>query len=137
MFTDTVVWVSVCLLICLFMAQRLGTDKVGSAFAPIICIWFAFIASIGIHNFIKYDPTIFRALNPQYIVDYFSRNKKDAWMSLGGIILAATGYSFVHIIYFVLLLSATVKSRLSLYMQMQDLKHCLLMLDISVFVPYV
>ncbi|CAM8894399.1 unnamed protein product [Rhodiola kirilowii] len=88
---DSVVWVSVGILICLFMAQRLGTDKVGYAFAPIICIWFASISSIGIYNFIKYDPSVFKALNPQYIVEYFRRNKKEAWMSLGGVILAATG----------------------------------------------
>uniref|UniRef100_A0A7N0TTH4 Potassium transporter n=1 Tax=Kalanchoe fedtschenkoi TaxID=63787 RepID=A0A7N0TTH4_KALFE len=87
---DAVVWVSVGILICLFMVQRLGTDKVGFAFAPIICIWFASISSIGVYNFLKHDPTVFKALNPQYIVDYFRRNKKDAWKSLGGIILAAS-----------------------------------------------
>ncbi|KAM1697208.1 potassium transporter 5-like [Malus sylvestris] len=88
---DWVVLISVAILIGLFMVQRFGTDKVGYSFAPIICIWFIMIAGIGVYNFIKFDPTVVKALNPQYIVDYFRRNKKDAWISLGGIALAITG----------------------------------------------
>ncbi|KAL4305224.1 hypothetical protein HN51_039226 [Arachis hypogaea] len=88
---DVVVLISVAILVCLFMAQRFGTDKVGYTFAPIICIWFAFIAGIGLYNFIKYDPSVIKAVNPKYIVDYFIRNKKDAWISLGGVVLAITG----------------------------------------------
>ncbi|KAL6217265.1 hypothetical protein ACLB2K_010482 [Fragaria x ananassa] len=88
---DMIVWISVCILVCLFMAQRFGTDKVGYSFAPIICVWFTLIGGIGVYNFFKYDPTVLKALNPQYIVDYFKRNKGDAWISLGGIVLAITG----------------------------------------------
>ncbi|KAL4368054.1 hypothetical protein GQ457_05G002310 [Hibiscus cannabinus] len=88
---DTIVWTSVAILVCLFMVQRFGTDKVGYTFAPIICIWFAFIGGIGVYNFVKFDPTVVKAINPTYIVDYFKRNKKDAWISLGGVVLAITG----------------------------------------------
>ncbi|KAL6960249.1 hypothetical protein U1Q18_044236 [Sarracenia purpurea var. burkii] len=88
---DRVVWVSAAILVCLFVAQRFGTDKVGYSFAPIICIWFLFNASIGVYNFAKYDTTVVKAVNPKYIVDYFRRNKKDAWISLGGVVLAITG----------------------------------------------
>ncbi|XP_040363753.1 potassium transporter 5 isoform X2 [Rosa chinensis] len=88
---DMVVWISVGILVCLFMVQRFGTDKVGYSFAPIICVWFTFIGGIGVYNFFKYDPTVLKALNPRYIVDYFRRNKEDAWISLGGIVLAITG----------------------------------------------
>ncbi|RWR76531.1 potassium transporter 5 [Cinnamomum micranthum f. kanehirae] len=86
-----VVWVSVGILICLFVVQRFGTDKVGYSFAPIITIWFLFIGGIGIFNFVNYDPSVAKAFNPKYIIDYFRRNKKDAWISLGGIVLAITG----------------------------------------------
>ncbi|CAK7348266.1 unnamed protein product [Dovyalis caffra] len=88
---DRVVWISVAILVCLFMVQRFGTDKVGYSFAPIICVWFSFIGGIGVYNFFKYDPAVVKALNPFYIVDYFRRNKKDAWISLGGVVLAITG----------------------------------------------
>ncbi|KAK4559171.1 hypothetical protein RGQ29_008426 [Quercus rubra] len=88
---DMIVWISVAILIFLFMLQRFGTDKVGYTFAPIICVWFAFIGGIGLFNFIKFDPTVVKAIKPQYIVQYFQRNKKEAWVSLGGIVLAITG----------------------------------------------
>uniref|UniRef100_A0A7N2N3J0 K+ potassium transporter integral membrane domain-containing protein n=1 Tax=Quercus lobata TaxID=97700 RepID=A0A7N2N3J0_QUELO len=85
-----IVWISVAILVFLFTVQRFGTDKVGYTFAPIICIWFAFIGGIGIFNFIKFDPTVIKALNPQYIIEYFTRNKKESWIPLGGIVLAIT-----------------------------------------------
>ncbi|CAI8615071.1 unnamed protein product [Vicia faba] len=88
---DQIVWISVAILIGLFMVQRFGTDKVGYSFAPIICIWFALIAGIGMYNFIKHDTSVIKALNPKYIVDYFIRNKKHAWISLGGVVLCTTG----------------------------------------------
>lgn len=90
--TDTtVMWISVVILVVLFQIQRFGTDKVGYTFAPIITLWFAFIACIGIYNFVKYDPGVISALNPWNIVLYFKRNKEDAWISLGGVILCLTG----------------------------------------------
>lgn len=88
---DMIVWISVAILVCLFVAQRFGTDKVGYTFAPIICVWFTMIGGIGLYNYFKFDPTVIKALNPLYIVDYFRRNKEEAWISLGGIVLAITG----------------------------------------------
>ncbi|KAJ8766283.1 hypothetical protein K2173_022342 [Erythroxylum novogranatense] len=88
---DAIMWISVVILIFLFQIQRFGTDKVGYAFAPILLIWFAFLACIGIYNFFRYDPDVIKALNPWYIVMYFKRNKKDGWISLGGVILCLTG----------------------------------------------
>ncbi|PRQ50776.1 putative potassium transporter [Rosa chinensis] len=89
--SDMIVWISVAILIVLFIIQRFGTDKVGYSFAPILCIWFLFIGVIGMYNFIKFDPMVIKAINPRYIVDYFIRNKKEAWISLGGVILCITG----------------------------------------------
>ncbi|KAL2926628.1 Potassium transporter 5 [Bienertia sinuspersici] len=86
-----VVWISVGILILLFSAQRFGTDKVGYTFAPIVSTWFLFNAGIGVYNFITNDPTVIKAINPWYIVQYFQRNGKDAWISLGGVFLCVTG----------------------------------------------
>lgn len=88
---STIMWISVVILILLFQLQRFGTDKVGKIFAPVLLLWFAFIAFIGMHNFVKYDPGVIKALNPYYIEQYFNKNKKDAWISLGGILLCLTG----------------------------------------------
>ncbi|RVX20640.1 Potassium transporter 5 [Vitis vinifera] len=67
----------VVILVCLFMVQRFGTDKVGYSFAPIICVWFALISGIGVYNFIKFDPTVVKAINPSTssITSEGTRNK--------------------------------------------------------------
>ncbi|XP_006647253.1 potassium transporter 19 [Oryza brachyantha] len=86
-----VVWISVAILILLFSVQQFGTDKVGYSFAPVISVWFILIAGIGMYNLAVHELTILRAFNPMYIVDYFRRNGKDAWVSLGGVVLCITG----------------------------------------------
>ncbi|XP_047337151.1 potassium transporter 5-like [Impatiens glandulifera] len=86
-----IVWVSAGILIVLFSVQRFGTDKVGYTFAPIICIWLFFNASIGFYNFFHHDTSVIKAINPWYIFKYFQRNKKAAWISLGGVVLSTTG----------------------------------------------
>ncbi|VAI53920.1 unnamed protein product [Triticum turgidum subsp. durum] len=86
-----VVWISVAILFLLFSVQRFGTDKVGYSFAPIILVWFVLIASIGAYNLAAHDATVLRALNPMYIVEYVRRNGKQAWLSLGGVVLCTTG----------------------------------------------
>ncbi|XP_074353885.1 potassium transporter 5-like, partial [Apium graveolens] len=88
---DMIVWMSVAVLVVLFIVQRFGTGKVGYTFAPILLIWFFFIAFTGLYNFIKYDPSVIKALNPMYIIYYFKRDKKQAWISLGGTVLSITG----------------------------------------------
>ncbi|KAG6624932.1 potassium transporter 20-like isoform X2 [Carya illinoinensis] len=87
---NMIMWISVGILIALFQIQRFGTDKIGYSFAPILTIWFLSIGSVGLYNFFKYDPEVIKAINPMYIIQYFKRNKKDAWISLGGVILCLT-----------------------------------------------
>lgn len=71
--------------------QRFGTDKVGFSFAPILTVWFILIGATGIYNLFKYDVGVLRAVNPKYIVEFFQRDGKKAWMSLGGVFLCISG----------------------------------------------
>ncbi|KAL5731353.1 hypothetical protein ACHQM5_004091 [Ranunculus cassubicifolius] len=90
--TDTaIMWISVVILVVIFQVQRFGTDKIGYSFAPIISLWFIAIGLIGFYNFFKYDPGVIKAINPMYIVRYFIKRKKNAWISLGGVVLCLTG----------------------------------------------
>ncbi|XP_021284148.1 potassium transporter 5 [Herrania umbratica] len=88
---DAVVGISVVILIILFSVQRFGTDRVGYSFAPIICLWFAFLSGIGLYNLFTYGWGVLRAFNPFYIVQYFKRRGKHGWVSLGGVVLCITG----------------------------------------------
>lgn len=90
-YADTVVGVSVAILIVLFAFQRFGTDKVGFSFAPIILVWFTFLTGIGLFNLFKHDITVLKALNPLYIIYYFKRTGRKGWISLGGVFLCITG----------------------------------------------
>ncbi|TVU40112.1 hypothetical protein EJB05_13562 [Eragrostis curvula] len=89
--TDQIVWITVAILVLLFSVQRFGTDKVGYLFAPVILLWLLLIGGVGVYNLVKHDITVLRAFNPKYIVDYFRRNGKDGWVSLGGVLLCFTG----------------------------------------------
>lgn len=88
---NTIMWISVGILIILFQVQRFGTDKIGYSFASVLTIWFLFIGTIGMYNFVKHDPGVIEVVNPMYIVEYLTRNKKNAQISLGGVILCLTG----------------------------------------------
>ncbi|KAK1259170.1 Potassium transporter 26 [Acorus gramineus] len=88
---NDVVLLSVVILAILFLFQRFGTSKVSFSFSPIMLLWFTFTSSIGLHNIIKYYPTVFKALSPHYIFVFFSRNHKRGWEFLGAIALCITG----------------------------------------------
>ncbi|KAG0459836.1 hypothetical protein HPP92_022964 [Vanilla planifolia] len=88
---DVVAVISVVILIVLFSIQRFGTDKVGYTFAPVILVWFLLIGTIGVFNIFRHDGSVVKAFNPIYIVSYFKRDPKAAWISLGGVVLCMTG----------------------------------------------
>jgi len=58
---STIAGISMAVLALLFLAQPLGTHRIGSFYAPIMLIWFAFNAIVGIHNIHVYYPGIFKA----------------------------------------------------------------------------
>ena len=91
-FSDAAVGITIVILILLFSVQRFGTHKMGFSFTPIILVWFFFIGGIGLYNLFKYDTGVLRAFYPKYIFDYFKRNGRDAWLSLGGAFLCITGH---------------------------------------------
>ncbi|XP_010943975.1 potassium transporter 7 isoform X1 [Elaeis guineensis] len=97
-----VVMISVAFLIVLFSVQRFGTSKVGLAVGPALFIWFCSLGGIGIYNLLKYGTKVLRAFNPVYIYQFFKRNPTQAWMSLGGCLLCATGSEamFADLCYF-------------------------------------
>ncbi|KAH8954659.1 hypothetical protein BDL97_08G091400 [Sphagnum fallax] len=68
-----------------------GTNRVAFMFAPIVIAWLFCISTIGVYNIIYYDPTIFRALSPFYMYNFFKKCGIDGWISLGGILLCITG----------------------------------------------
>lgn len=97
-----VVMITVAFLIILFSLQRFGTSKVGLVVGPALFIWFCCLAGIGIYNIRIYGSEVLRAFNPVHMYYYFERNPTQAWMSLGGCLLCATGSEamFADLCYF-------------------------------------
>ncbi|CAL9207072.1 unnamed protein product [Musa hybrid cultivar] len=83
--------ISCVVLVGLFTLQHKGTQRVAFIFAPVVIIWLLCIAAIGLYNTIYWNPRIFHALSPHYIVKFFEHTGKDGWISLGGILLSITG----------------------------------------------
>ena len=83
--------IAIVIIILLFMAQQFGTGVVGSAFSPVILIWFIFNTVIGLYNIITYRPDIFKAFGPNYWFAFFLRNGRGGWDKLGGVVLCVTG----------------------------------------------
>ncbi len=77
-------------LITLFWFQKKGTASIGALFGPIMCIWFATLAFLGILN-ILHEPSVLHALNPMHAISFIMDHKKGAFLSLGGVVLALTG----------------------------------------------
>ncbi|XP_047965619.1 potassium transporter 26-like [Salvia hispanica] len=88
---EHVVWISVILLVILFLFQSYGTSKVSFLFSPIMLIWFATNVSIGVYNIINYNPSILKAISPHYIVKFLMANTKTAYDLLGTVFLSITG----------------------------------------------
>jgi KUP system potassium uptake protein len=77
-------------LFVLFILQHRGTAKIGNVFGPIMIVWFAAIAILGLLEIVKY-PQILRALNPAYAVHFFVQNGFHGIVVLGSVVLCITG----------------------------------------------
>ncbi|CAD5170196.1 unnamed protein product [Musa acuminata subsp. malaccensis] len=86
-----VVLVACLVLVGLFSLQHRGTQRVAFMFAPIVIIWLLCIGVIGLYNTIHWNPKIYHALSPLYVIKFFQQTGKDGWISLGGVLLSITG----------------------------------------------
>ena len=85
-----VVPITAAIIVGLFLVQRLGTGAVGRLFGPVMGIWFAAIAAIGVRG-IAAHPQILKALSPTYAVGFLAGHFGVAFFSLAAVVLAVTG----------------------------------------------
>ena len=85
-----VVPISIGILVGLFLVQSRGTAKVGNMFGPIMLIYFAVLALLGVMNIVQH-PEIVGILNPEWAVRFFVYNPKLAFLALGSVFLCVTG----------------------------------------------
>jgi KUP system potassium uptake protein len=90
LFEPYVIPISLVLLIGLFLMQSRGTASVGRLFGPVMLVWFAVLALLGIWG-IAQQPRILLALNPRYGVAVLSDGSWRGFIMLGAVFLAVTG----------------------------------------------
>ena len=82
--------VSVAVLFALFALQPLGTTQIGRAFRPIMLVWFAAMAALGLYGLTQH-PGVLAAVNPLYGVHYLANGGVKGFLVLGGVFLCVTG----------------------------------------------
>ncbi len=81
---------AVAVLIGLFAIQPLGTAKIGTAFGPIMALWFVVIGALGVWG-IAQHPAVLWALDPRHAVEYLFSGGATSFLVLGGVFLCVTG----------------------------------------------
>jgi KUP system potassium uptake protein len=91
---DLVIPITVAIIIALFAIQRLGTGSVGRMFGPVMLVWFATIAILGIRG-ISMHPEVLKALSPTYGLDFLFTGT-NGFFSLAAVVLAITGVEALY-----------------------------------------
>jgi KUP system potassium uptake protein len=85
-----VVPAAVAILLVLFAIQSQGTARIGHFFGPVMLLWFAAIAVMGVYG-IAQHPAVFAALNPVYGLSYLVSHGATGFLVLGAVFLCVTG----------------------------------------------
>jgi KUP system potassium uptake protein len=89
-FAPYVLPASVLILVALFTIQPQGTARIGRAFGPIMALWFATIALLGVWG-IAQHPSALVAIDPRYGLSYLLSSGGSGLLVLGGVFLCVTG----------------------------------------------
>ncbi|RZM31093.1 MAG: potassium transporter Kup, partial [Sphingomonas sp.] len=82
--------IAMAIVIGLFSIQRSGTARVSLFFGPVMMVYFAVIAALGLLSIIE-TPQILWALSPHYAFEFFASDPLPAFLALGSVVLAVTG----------------------------------------------
>ena len=85
-----VVPLTIFILVVLFSVQSSGTARVASLFGPVMVVWFATLAVMGLVH-ISDDPTVLAAINPFYAIQFMLSHGVIGLVTMGLVFLAVTG----------------------------------------------
>lgn len=87
---DLVLPVGAVILTVLFAAQSFGTDRVSKLFGPVMLLWFAALAVLGLPQVIRH-PDILEGLSPTFVVSFVADHPYTAFVAMGAVVLSITG----------------------------------------------
>src|ERR1700731_2804054 len=82
--------IAVAILFGLFAIQSRGTTHIAKAFGPVMLLWFAVIAALGVAGISRY-PAVIAAVDPRYGIALLTGPGWSGFAVLGGVFLAMTG----------------------------------------------
>ena len=89
-FQPYIVPIAIAVIVALFFVQSSGTATVGRWFGPIMLVWFAALAGLGIAA-ISQRPEVLQSLNPAFGAAFLAREGIHAFVPIGTVFLAITG----------------------------------------------
>ncbi len=85
------IWpIAAVVLTAIFAVQKRGTARIGRMFGPVMAVWFAVIAVLGVRGILM-APEVLKALSPWYAIDFFIRDGLEGFLILGSVVLVVTG----------------------------------------------
>jgi KUP system potassium uptake protein len=90
-FKTWIIPIAIGILIGLFAIQSRGTAKVGALFGPIMLVYFATLAALGVVHLTKMPMIILETINPWNAINFFYVDGFTAFIAMGSVVLAVTG----------------------------------------------
>ena len=90
-FKAWIVPIAIAILVCLFAIQSRGTERVGKLFGPIMLVYFATLAGLGLMHLTAMPGIVLETLNPLNAVQFFVTDGFRAFVAMGSVVLAVTG----------------------------------------------
>lgn len=85
-----VIWITLAILVGLFMFQSRGTTGVGAIFGPVMLVWFLVIAVLGLNGIVRH-PAVVGAVLPSHAIRFLVEDPGRGLVVLGAVFLAVTG----------------------------------------------
>jgi KUP system potassium uptake protein len=90
-FKDWIIPLAIGILVALFALQARGTARVGRLFGPIMLVYFATLATLGLMYIVAMPSIILETLNPWNAVNFYITDGFRAFVAMGAVVLAVTG----------------------------------------------
>jgi KUP system potassium uptake protein len=86
-----VVPIALGILVGLFAIQSRGTARVGALFGPVMLLYFATLAVLGLIHIVDRPQVILAMINPHNAASFFFEEPMRAFLAMGSVVLALTG----------------------------------------------
>jgi KUP system potassium uptake protein len=86
-----VIPIAIAILVGLFAIQSRGTARVGQLFGPIMLVYFATLAVLGLFHITAYPAVLLETFNPLNAIQFYIAEPLPAFIAMGAVVLAVTG----------------------------------------------